>query len=174
MRLSPLEIKKKEFQQKMRGFDPEEVQAFLTQVSEEMEQIVRERQEAEDHRLILDEKLSHYIGLEQSLERTLVAAQQTAVKIEEQAKREADLILKEAELQRDRKLNDIHSEFDRANMELVRVRTEYESTLARLRAILDGFSRFIQSVEEQKLAGTTNGTATAAAGPDVARTLASF
>ena len=41
MRLSTLEIKKKEFQQKMRGFDPEEVQAFLDLASEEAELLTR-------------------------------------------------------------------------------------------------------------------------------------
>jgi cell division initiation protein len=174
MRLSALDVKKKEFQQKMRGFDPEEVQPFLAQVSEEIELLASERREADDRRADLEKQLSHYLNLEQTLERTLVAAQQTAVKIEEQAKKEAELILREANLQSDRKLNDIRLDLQRAESDLISVRSEYESTLARLRSILEGFGRFIQSIDEDKLAGVATEQSPHDSGPEAARALANI
>jgi cell division initiation protein len=179
MRLSALDVKKKEFQQKMRGFDPEEVQPYLAQVSEEIELLMNERRDADDRRADIEKQLAHYLHLEQTLERTLVAAQQTAVKIEEQAKKEAELILREADLQRDRKLNDIRLDLQRAESDLLRVRSEYESTLARLRSILEGFGKFLQSIDNDKLAGTQTERFApeehaATSGPEAARALANI
>src|SRR5690242_12104638 len=100
MALTALEIKKKEFTQKMRGADPDEVQAFLDQISAEVEVLMVEKKEGEERLAILLEKLEHYTSLEQTIEKTLAAAQQTAVTLQEQAKREAELILRDAELER--------------------------------------------------------------------------
>jgi cell division initiation protein len=149
MRLSPLEIKKKEFQQKMRGFDPEEVQAFLDLASEEAELLTREKREAEERFVNAQEKLDHYLSIEQTLEKTLVAAQQTAVKMEEQAKKEAELILRDAELERARKMNDVRMDLDRAQSDLLRTRSEYQTMLSRMKSLMAGFSTFIQSLEAE-------------------------
>jgi cell division initiation protein len=156
MRLSALEIKKKEFVQKMRGFDPDEVQAFLDIASEEVELLTREKKEAEERLAGVQEKLDHYLLIEQTLEKTLVAAQQTAVKVEDQARKEADLILRDAELQRAQKLNDVRIEFDRAQSDLFRARSEYQSMLSRMRSLMSGFTTFIQSLEQEAEPVSTN------------------
>ena len=155
MRLSALEIKKKEFQQKMRGFDPEEVQAFLDLVSDEVELLTREKREAEERHGNVREKLDHYLSIEQTLEKTLVAAQQTAVKMEEQARKEAELILRDAELERARKLNDVRIDLDRTQSDLLRARGEYQSMLSRMRSLMAGFTTFIQSLEVEGTPAST-------------------
>ena len=174
MRLSALEVKKKEFQQKMRGIDQDEVQGFLFMISEEIEALTSERQAAEQRSADLEAQLAHYVNLEQTLERTLVAAQQTAVKLEEQAKKEAELILREAELMRDRTLNDVRLDLDRANSDLFRLRSEYESTLARMKSILEGFGRFIQSVDEEKRPERSSTNGEDVSGPEAARQFANL
>src|SRR5438045_3751589 len=93
-RLTALEIKKKEFEQKMRGADPEAVQAFLDQVSTEVETLTLEKREMEEVLLKTREKLEHYTALESTIEKTLAAAQQTAVTMAEQGKKDVGLILR--------------------------------------------------------------------------------
>ncbi|HEX5317121.1 MAG TPA: DivIVA domain-containing protein [Candidatus Kapabacteria bacterium] len=148
MSLSALEIKKKEFTQKMRGADPEEVQAFLDQVSAEVEALTIEKKESEERLAIVIERLDHYASLEQTIEKTLAAAQQTAVIMQEQAKREADLILRDAELERNRKLNDARIEQNRLESDVVRLRSEYQSLLSRMRATTDGFNSYLRTMEQ--------------------------
>ncbi|MDP4199745.1 MAG: DivIVA domain-containing protein [Bacteroidota bacterium] len=150
MRLSALEIKKKEFQQKMRGCDPEEVQAFLDQASMEVETLGTEKKELEDALMTARERLEHYTALEQTIEKTLAAAQQTAVTMTEQAKREAELILREAEIERSRKLNDGRMENERVERALLTLRTEYDVTLARMRSLLSSFSTFVATLERDR------------------------
>lgn len=149
MRLSALDIKKKEFQQKMRGADPDEVQAFLNEVSAEVEALAREKNEVETKLRETSDRLANYLGLESQLEKTLVAAQQTAMKMEEQAKREAELILRDAQLERSRTLADGRLEQERLERELLRIRSEYESTLARMKSTVAGFNAFIASFETE-------------------------
>ena len=146
--LSALDIKKKEFEQKMRGYDAEEVRKFLDQVSAEFELLVRDEISLEDELEETKKKLDHYLGLESTLERTLLAAQQTAMKMEEQAKKEAELILQGARLERDKMLQDIPLEIERARGETIRLKAEYEATLARMKAMMDGFTTFMEAMKE--------------------------
>ncbi len=147
MRLSALEIKKKEFQQKMRGADLEEVQAFLDQVSGEVETLTLEKKELETTLASTRERLEYFLSLEQVIEKTLVASQQTAVKMEDQARREAELILRDASLERDRKLADVRTELEHGEREVFRLRTEYDMTLSRMRAVSSSFSGFLDTLE---------------------------
>jgi cell division initiation protein len=146
-RLSALDVKKKEFEQKMRGYDAVEVRAYLDIVSQEIDTLTIEKAQAEHELSETKKRLEHYLSLEHTLERTLVGAQQTAIKMEEQARKEAELIQKEAELARQNVLQNITRELDRAQSELYRLRAEYDATLVRMRALMTGFSSFVDSIE---------------------------
>jgi cell division initiation protein len=148
MNLTALEIKKKEFEQKMRGYDIDEVRRFLEQTASEFEQIIRDNISLEEELADTKKKLEHYLGLESTLEKTLLAAQQTALKMEEQAKKEAELILSEARLEKERSLKDIPLEIERARGEVTRLKAEYESTVARMKSLLEGFHSFINNISD--------------------------
>ncbi len=150
MPLSALDIKKKEFEQKMRGYDAEEVRAFLDEVAKEFELLIRDEISLEDELEETKKKLAHYLSLESTLERTLLAAQQTAVKMEDQAKREAELILQETRSERDKMLHDIPMEIERARGDTIRLKAEYESTLARMKSIMEGFRKFMEVMQEEE------------------------
>src|SRR5436305_4698632 len=146
--LSALDIKKKEFEQKMRGYDVEEVRKFLDDVSKEFDMLVRDEISLEDELDQTKKKLEHYRGLESTLEKTLLAAQQTAIKMEDQAKKEAELILMEARLERDKMLRELPMEIERARGETIRLNAEYEATLARMRSMMEGFTKFMESMQK--------------------------
>ncbi len=149
MPLSPLDIKKKEFEQKMRGYDVDQVRAFLDEVAQEFEMAIRDQYQIEDELEALKKKLEHYLSLEGTLEKTLLAAQQTAIKMEDNAKKEAELLLGEARLERDKMLKDVPLEIERARGEVTRLRAEYDSTLVRMRSLLSGFSTFLDSMSKE-------------------------
>jgi cell division initiation protein len=149
MPLTALEIKKKEFEQKMRGYDTDEVRRFLDEVSNEVDTLTRDNISLEEDLLEAKKKLEHYLKLESALEKTLLAAQQTAMKMEEQAKKEASLILEEARLERDKLMRDLPLEIERARGEVIRLKAEYESTVARMKSVLEGFSVYISKLEDR-------------------------
>ncbi len=149
MSLSSLEIKKKEFEQKMRGYDVDEVRAFLEEASKEVDTLTRDNISLEDELAETKKKLAHYLSLESTLERTLLAAQNTAIKMEDQAKKEAELILQEARLEKERALKDIPVEIERARGEVTRLKGEYEATVVRLKSTMEGFQKFMEVVGEK-------------------------
>jgi cell division initiation protein len=148
-RLSALDIKKKVFSQKMRGEDPDEVRAFLDLAAAEVELLTVEKIDAENRLASTTERLDYYVSLEQMIEKTLAAAQQTVVKMEEQAKREAELILREAALERERTVSETRVELDRIQSDLLRARSEYQSMVSRMRSTMVGFDSFMRSLEQE-------------------------
>lgn len=148
MPLSPLDIKKKEFEQKMRGYDVDQVRAFLDEVAQEFEMALRDQYSVEDELEALRKKLEHYLALESTLEKTLLAAQQTAIKMEDQAKRESELLLQEARLERDKMMRELPLEIERARGEVTRLKAEYESTIVRMKSMMEGFHTFVNNISK--------------------------
>lgn len=124
MGLSPLDIHNKEFPRKaLRGYDPDAVDEFLDEVIREFEQLIKEnshlRQQVEE----AQQRLEQYRKLEETLQKTLVAAQEAAEEMKANAKREAELILQQAHLEADRVVDAGHAKTRQtmeANADLVR------------------------------------------------------
>ena len=105
METSPLDITQREFTRKMRGYDPEEVRTFQEQIAEEMTRLVQQGNDQAALIQRLDAQVKGYQEREDSLRNTLVTAQKMTEEIKGNAKREADLIMKEAELRAEKLLD---------------------------------------------------------------------
>ncbi len=109
MKLTPLEIQRHEFQQRsLRGLDSDEVRTFLNDVAEEMEQLRAENEKRSEEVRRLNVHLSEHRQREEILKNTLVAAQRTSEETKDNAKKQSQMLLKEAELAGDR-LVEAHS-----------------------------------------------------------------
>lgn len=102
MKLTPLDIQRQSFGIRFRGFDREEVRAFLSLVAEEMEQLRSENERLTEELRRQTALLAEHHEREQILKNTLVAAQRSAEEMKEAAKKQSQLLLKEAELASDR------------------------------------------------------------------------
>jgi len=98
MRITPLDIQQKQFPVKFRGFDEEEVDSFLELIREEMEELLRENASMREESKRLEKQLKEYKNIESTLKDTLVATQQMVEDYKNTAKKDAELIIKEAEL----------------------------------------------------------------------------
>jgi len=96
--LTPLDIHNKEFRKTFRGYDEEDVDEFLDKVVKEYEKIFKENLELRESLAAKDSNIVQYKDLEETLQRTLVIAQQTADEMKHSAARESDVIIKEAQL----------------------------------------------------------------------------
>ncbi len=127
MRLTPLDIKKQEFKRLMRGYDPEEVHTFLEMVAEEFEILQREKNRLEDEAVKLRTQLHDYQEVERTLKQTLMNAQESVQLSRDNSKREADLLLREAELQAERILEDARHKLTQLKNDLQIVRAQKEA-----------------------------------------------
>jgi cell division initiation protein len=101
MRITPLDIQQKQFPMKFRGFDVDEVYSFLELVREEMEELLRENSSLKEQLSRTDSQLQEYNNMSVTLRETLMTTQQIVEDYKTNARREADLIIREAESKAD-------------------------------------------------------------------------
>ncbi len=108
MRITPLDIQQKQFSQRFRGFDMEEVDSFLELIREEMEELLRENANLREEARRFEKQLKEYKNIETTLKDTLIGTQQMVEEYKDTAKKDAELIKKEAELQADEIIRGAH------------------------------------------------------------------
>ena len=136
METSPLDITQREFTRKMRGYDPEEVRTFQEQIAEEMTRLVQQGNDQAALIQRLDAQVKGYQEREDALRNTLVTAQKMTEEIKGNAKREADLIMKEAELRAEKLLDQAHQKLAQVQAEIAELRRQRELFAAKLRGLL--------------------------------------
>ena len=96
--ITPLDIENKKFSRKMvKGYDVEEVDQFLDELTLDYEQKCRDISEKDKKIAQLEKDLVHYKTIENTLQNTLVIAQSAADEVKNSAKQQAEQIIKEAE-----------------------------------------------------------------------------
>jgi cell division initiation protein len=144
MKISPMDIQRQTFGNRLRGFDRDEVRAYLNLVAEEVAALQMERdrldQELQSLRSLLDEHRQR----ETILKNTLLTAQRLSEEIRDTARKQGESVVKEAELQADRLVEmaqDRAHEVERGILDLrahrTAIRTDVRALLTRLSHLLD-------------------------------------
>lgn len=97
MAITPNEISNKDFKKVFRGYDIDEVDEFLEQLVDDYEKIYKENLSLKEKINLLNEKIEHYSNIEGTLQNTLVLAQTAAEQAKDSSKRDAELILRDAQ-----------------------------------------------------------------------------
>ena len=118
MPLSPLDIHNKEFTRGFRGYAEDEVNEFLDQIIKDYEIILREKKELEDRIKTMTEQMQHYNTLEDTLQKSIVIAQEAAEEVRRNSQKEAKLIVKEAEKNADRIINEALAKARKVTIEI--------------------------------------------------------
>ncbi|WP_070120238.1 DivIVA domain-containing protein [Bacillus marinisedimentorum] len=161
MPLTPLDIHNKEFSRGFRGYDEDEVNEFLDQVIKDYEILIREKKELESKLNELDEKLGHFSNIEETLNKSILIAQQTAEEVKESANKEAKLIIKEAEKNADRIINEALSKSRKLKIELDDLRKQSKVFRTRFKMLVEAQLDMIDNDDWDNLLGTVNDAAAA-------------
>lgn len=105
MKLTPQDILTQKFNIKSKGYDKDEVASFLGQVAEILENDILKKDELKKEVDILKKTLAKFEKREDILRDTLIAAQKFSEEIKNNARREAELIIKESEIKADDIIN---------------------------------------------------------------------
>ncbi len=155
--LTPHDIRGHEFPRTFRGYDPALVESFQQRVSEEFERALRERAQLEERMRGFQEQLRAFRDRERAMNEALLAAQQLRVDAEQQARKDAELILREARTEALQLLNETQGE-----ERLLRERTDvgkrqFAAFLANFRALLerqlgevDGLQAYAQTAAQSQ------------------------
>ncbi|ALS27369.1 DivIVA domain-containing protein [Paenibacillus cisolokensis] len=137
MPLTPLDIHNKEFGRRLRGYDEDEVNEFLDQVIKDYEALIRENKELQNQLLAMQEKLDHFANIEETLSKTIIVAQEAADEVKNNAKKEAQLIIKEAEKNADRIINEALAKSRKIALEVEELKKQASIYRARFRTLVE-------------------------------------
>lgn len=159
MNITPLDVRKQSFGKSFRGYDAEEVEAFLEMVAETFERLNETMASLQSKNRELQSTVERYQQLEQTLQDTLVTAQKIADEARENARKEAGLIVKEAEISADRVLESARQGSSELRREILTLRTQRDTFVTRLGALckgqLDLLELFSEEPEEERIRPST-------------------
>ena len=141
MKLTPLDIRHKEFKRGMRGYVDGEVDEFLDEIADEFERLFKENIELSERGEALQEKLDQYRNLEETLQNTLVAAQRSAEELKANAQKEAQLMLSEAELKARQMVNQSYADKQAVEKQIVVLKSSEEDFRFKFRSLLEGYQK---------------------------------
>ena len=137
MKLTPMDINNKEFKRVLRGYCPEEVDEFLDQIVEEYEILFKENTALKEKLENSNDKIEHYSKIENTIQNTLLLAQNTAEQAKANAQKEADVIIKSANDTAQRILDKAHNDVIQINDEYDRVKQEFTKFRAKFRSFMN-------------------------------------
>lgn len=148
MKLTPIDIRKWEFKKGVRGYDKYEVQAFLELAAEEFEKLLQERREFEQKSKRLEKEIEEYRRVEKSLQDTLISAKETTDKSMQNSRKEAELIVGDAELQADKILDSARKKVSKIEDEITRLTVLRNSFAVKLKGLLNSQIELLELFDE--------------------------
>jgi len=149
MKITPLEIRKHEFNTTFRGFDKNEVVSFLEMVSDEMEGVVKEIYDLKEKLSLAQERISSYAKIETALQNTLVASQETAEQMKNVAKEKSELMLRRATDEGDRIIKEAYEKVSELRQEYSSLKSQKASFLVNFRSLLESEQKLLELMEKQ-------------------------
>lgn len=135
--ITPLEIENKKFsKQMMNGYNVEEVDEFLDEITADYEKTYKDSTEFKERIDELERSLLHYKTIEDTLQNTLVVAQSTAEEVKEVAKKQAEQIIKEAEGNARKAVDDLGQEILLKRKELEDIKKQFDVYKAKMESLL--------------------------------------
>ncbi len=159
MRITPLDIQQKNFPVKFRGFDVEEVYAFLEIIREEMEELLRENANLKENVQRSDNHIKEYKDMEATLRETLVTAQQMVEDYKSNARKEAELLIKEAELKADSLIKDAQEKVIKIHEDIVDLKGVRRHFKEELKRLIENHTRMLEFDVYREAEGREEGPA---------------
>lgn len=150
MKITPLDIRKHKFDIKFRGYDSEAVESFLFLVAEQMEKVLREKEEYRERSGRLEAVLSNFNEREKVLKETLYTAQKTAEDQKKNAYKEANMIVKEAEIKSQNMIERAREKIGRLEKDISDLKLEKYNLKQDILEIIEKYRKYIDIIEEEE------------------------
>ena len=135
--ITPLDIENKTFgKQVVNGYNTQEVHEFMAELLKDYERIYKENIEYKDKIQVLNQGIQHYKSIEDTLQNALVVAQGTAETVKQNARVEADNILKEAEINAKKSIDEMGQRVLEKQLKLEETQKQFDVYKAKMEALL--------------------------------------
>ncbi len=150
MRITPLDIQQKQFPMNFRGFDVEEVYAFLEVVREEMEDLLRENASLKEQVHRSENQIKEYRDMETTLRETLMTAQQMVEEYKTNARKEAELLIREAEINADSVMKEAQDKVVKIHEDIVDLKGIRRHFKEELKRLVESHMRMLEFDKERE------------------------
>jgi len=149
MKITSIEITNKEFKKVLRGYNVDEVDEFLDKIAETYEALYKENSSLKEKVLNFEEKITHYNKIESTIQNTLLLAQNASDQARENAKKESELILKNANDTAQRVIDKAHSDVIHINDEFERMKQEFSKFRTKFRSFMESQLEMFDDMEKE-------------------------
>jgi cell division initiation protein len=137
------DIREKKFRKRLMGLDPDDVETFLRDITEELRRFKGENDNLKRDAQTLEAEIKEHRDREKTIRAVLVSAQKSAEQIKANAEREARLVISEAEVKAEGILNEAGNRLAKMEQEISEMRRNRIQFGARMRSLLDGFRQML-------------------------------
>lgn len=152
--LTPVDIRAQEFRRTLRGYDPASVEEFRQRIAEEVERLLRERVQMEERLQSFREQLKAFRERDKALNDALVSAQQLRADTEQAARREADLVIREARAQADQILQEARGAEAAVRRDIETAQRQFTAYLGAFRTLLERYLSEVDALDAHRGDGT--------------------
>lgn len=143
MKISPIDIRESRFKTAFRGYDRKDVEAFLTMVARDFENLLRENNELKETITRLNNQIEEFKTRESSLRETVIAAQKVASEMKDAAKKEADIILSKAEFQAEKIIENANQRVTELLKDISELKRQKVEFISRLQSLINGHLKLL-------------------------------
>lgn len=148
--ITPLDIENKKFsKQMMNGYSVEEIDEFLDELTVDYEKAYKQSAEYKTRIDELERSLLHYKTIEDTLQNTLVMAQKTADEVKEIAKQQAEQIIKEAEGNARKSVDELGQEILIKKKELEDIKKQFDVYKAKMESLLISQLELLKDINKE-------------------------
>ncbi|MBC7459850.1 MAG: DivIVA domain-containing protein [Thermoleophilia bacterium] len=173
MTLSPFEVERREFSKAPFGYKAHDVDQFVDEVHRSLQQLWEERADVREENERIKERLARFEQMESQLTSTLLLAQDSAEKSHEQARRESDLVMREAGQKARDIIHAAHEDKQRLEMVLRDLHSAEQEARQRLRALSGAIISHLDDTEQLVADGAATFRAVVQAHPEATELRAS-
>ena len=147
--LTPLDIENKRFSKTLKGYNVDEVDDFLDQLTVDYEKLYKENADLREQIENSKKDLEHYRNVEHTLQNTLVMAQTTAEDVKKVAQQQADQIVNDAKANAQKQVNDLDNEIIAKRKELEDVKKQFDIYKAKMEALLISQLELLKDINKE-------------------------
>ena len=148
--ITPLDIENKKFSKQMvNGYNVDEVDEFLDEITADYEKLYKENKALKDNAEELHNDVGQYKDIESTLQNTLIIAQKTADEVQNVAKKQAEQIIKDAEYQAKTKLDEINTQLMIKEKELDELKKQFSVYKAKMESLLISQLELIKDINKE-------------------------
>ncbi len=148
MKITPLDIRQRRFETGMRGFQKREVEAYLELLAVEFEEVVKDNIALREELKRTQLQLETHVGRERTLQETMVTAQRISGDLKDAAKKEAEIMLADAEHQAEKIVDGAQGRLVQIVNDINELRRQRIQFEAQLQSVIDAHHKLLETFKQ--------------------------